>query len=166
MQRKKRITIKRKGNEMSNKLVKKPNIDWNIHAVLCEDGTTNIHTHGLEKRKLTNLEWICPNQDKDWINWAASMINDIVFAEIEESRDYRCGRSHLIDSVNNYDDVQHVFYLEDTTDEYGDHVHMIEYPFNEFISHPDTGKSFFFSVDDKKWKKVFVDHPFDNLKKG
>ena len=119
---------------------------WDTHGVKRDDGKVNIHTHGLEKYGLKNLEMICDDEEEG--RWGANVITDIILAEFDEGKQYKCGQGHIIDDIETYD-IIHVFDLTDTVDEYGDKVAMINYRYTPVI-HPDTGKMYIFN-EDREW---------------
>lgn len=119
---------------------------WDTHGVIREDGTINVHTHGLEKYGLKNLEIIC--EDEEEAQWGAKVIGQIALSEIDEGKQYAFGQGHVIDDDQTFD-ILHVFELEKVVDEYGDTVAMVDYIYGPVI-HPDTGKMYMFN-EDREW---------------
>lgn len=133
----KQVLIKYERNSVPN---------WDTHGVIREDGTINVHTHGLEKYGLKNLEMICENEKE--AQWGAEVLGQIAMAEIDEGKQYTYGQRHVIDDDETLD-IIHVFKLEKVVDEYGDTVAMVDYIYGPVI-HPSTGKMYMFN-EDREW---------------
>jgi hypothetical protein len=79
---------------------KRIKIDWIVHAIPEENGKICLHTHGLNKRGLTELS-VLDTEDIYTVEEMTAMINNIVCMMIEgEEFIVEPKLLHVIDDVN------------------------------------------------------------------